>query len=101
MKLQHFLKRVHETREQEILCSECLEQVSQFVDLELDGKPAEAVMPLFHQHIHQCPVCMEEYLLLRELAEMEQTGEPPPIEQLRETIRRKSGTNNNQGVSGL
>lgn len=89
MKIQTFITRIRETRDEEILCSDCLDQVSQFVDLELDGQPAETLMPMLHQHLIQCPVCMEEYHLLRELAQAEYNGLPPSIDDLSNIITNK------------
>ena len=89
MKIHALLTSIQETRDEEILCSDCLDQVSQFVDLELDGQPAETLMPMLHQHLNQCPVCMEEYDLLRELAQAERSSAPLSIEQLRKTIARE------------
>lgn len=79
MNIQRFLRQIHHTQEEEILCSTCLEQVDQYIDLELGGRPASALMPHLKHHLEMCPVCHEEYTILRDLAQLEQQGRPPEI----------------------
>ena len=82
MNVQRFMRQVHQTQEDEILCSTCLEQVDQYIELELGGQPAHALMPRLKHHLEMCPVCHEEYIILRDLAKLEQQGQPPSIEEL-------------------
>lgn len=69
--------RVKDTRDSEISCSECLEQVSQYVNLEISGTNATEKMPELKQHLDQCLVCFEEYQLIHQLAELEAQNQPP------------------------
>jgi hypothetical protein len=89
VKIYSYLQSVFDTQEVEILCSDCLDQVSDYVDLEITGQPAERLMPLFHEHIHQCPPCMEEYHLLRDLSSAEQNGEQASIQYLKNVLQNK------------
>lgn len=88
MNLKKFLKQIHQTQEDEIVCSDCLEQVDQYVDLELSGQPAEGLMPHLKHHLDQCPVCHEEYQLLLDLARQEQGGQLQSIDDLKKGIRK-------------
>jgi hypothetical protein len=81
-KLSRWLKRVQETQDEEISCSECLDQVSQYVDLELATGEADQHMPQLRQHLDQCQVCSEEYQVLRGLARLEAENDLPSQEEL-------------------
>jgi predicted anti-sigma-YlaC factor YlaD len=70
-KYQHWLWQINRTETEEISCTECFEAISQYVDLELAGEVSKQMLPEVSQHLEQCRVCNEEYLLLRELAQME------------------------------
>jgi hypothetical protein len=74
---RRLLRQVHETQDHELSCSECFDQLADFVDLELAGQPVAERLPLLRQHLAQCGVCHEEYQVLRELAQMTATGEVP------------------------
>lgn len=70
------MRSVSETREDEISCTECFVQVSDYVDLEIAGEDAAQKMPLTQQHLDQCRVCREEYETLRELAQLADEDTP-------------------------
>jgi hypothetical protein len=75
---RRLLRQLEETRDQELSCSECFEQLSDYVDLEIAGQPVTEGMPLLRQHLAQCGVCREEYQVLRELAQMAATASNSP-----------------------
>jgi hypothetical protein len=81
-KFSQFLKRVGDTRDDEINCSACLEQIAHYVELELAAGEPRREAPLVAHHLAQCKVCHEEYQLLRELALLEARGEQPDNEEL-------------------
>lgn len=86
--LSRWIKSVRDTQVEEITCSECLDQVSQYVDLELASGQAARQMPRVKQHLDQCLVCREEYQVLQELARMEAEGDLPKKEELLERLKR-------------
>ena len=53
------------TRDDEIDCAECFEQVDQFVEMELAGKNAAEALPLVQDHLDRCGDCREEFEALR------------------------------------
>jgi anti-sigma factor RsiW len=57
----------------EVLCDECFEKLDEYVDLELQGAPADDQVPGMRAHLEGCPACQEEYASLRALVE---EGEP-------------------------
>jgi hypothetical protein len=56
----------------EIGCDECFELLDRYVELELDGKDADAEIPGLRAHLHGCPACREERESLRALVGGEQ-----------------------------
>ncbi len=82
------VKHVHDTQDSEISCSDCLDLVSQYVDLELANGDATAQLPAVKQHLDQCLVCSEEYNLLHQLAVMEAEDRLPGEDDLRKQLRQ-------------
>jgi hypothetical protein len=67
------LKRLLGPADHEVLCDECFEKLDTYVELELQGAPADARVPGMKAHLEGCPACEEEYASLRALVEK---GEP-------------------------
>ena len=63
----HTLKRVLGPAGPELLCDECFEKLDEFVELELEGAPADDRIPGMRAHLEGCPACSEEYESLRDL----------------------------------
>jgi len=55
------LREIAETREVEIGCDECFEQVNRFVEIELSGLDPARAMPLVQEHLEICGECREEF----------------------------------------
>jgi anti-sigma factor RsiW len=56
----------------EIGCDECFAKLDRYVEAELAGADANAVVPGMHAHLAGCPACREEYESLRALVSGEQ-----------------------------
>jgi predicted anti-sigma-YlaC factor YlaD len=52
---------IAETREEEIGCDECFEEVDRFIEMELSGLDAAQAMPLVREHLKICGECREEF----------------------------------------
>jgi len=65
------LKRLLGPAEPELLCDECFEKLDQYVELELQGQPADERIPGMRPHLEGCPACHEDYESLRELVRSE------------------------------
>ena len=53
---------IAETREEEIGCDECFEEVDRFIEMELSGLDAAQAMPLVQEHLKICgDECREEF----------------------------------------
>ena len=86
-KFTRWVKRILDTQDDEINCSTCLDQVSQYVDLELSHGNAAERMPQVKQHLDQCGVCFDEYQVLRELARLENEGRSPSNDELTDRLK--------------
>ncbi|NOQ40190.1 MAG: hypothetical protein GQ562_07700 [Anaerolineales bacterium] len=62
--IQKMMEAVKMTREHELDCGHCYDEIDQFVELELSGKNAAEVMPLVQEHLDLCGACREEYQAL-------------------------------------
>lgn len=83
-----WLKRVLETQDEEISCSECQDLISRYVHLELESGSAAANIPQLAHHLMQCPACWDSYQILRELARLEAQGGLPKVQELKELLER-------------
>ena len=63
------LKRLLGPAEPEVLCDECFERLDEYVELELQGAPADERIPGLRAHLEGCPACREDYESLRELVQ--------------------------------
>ncbi len=52
---------VAETREIEIGCDECFEQLDSFAEAELSGVEATVAMPLVSDHLDKCEDCRSKF----------------------------------------
>lgn len=66
-RLLGFVNMVMATRDDEISCAECGEQLSRFAELTLAGKSANEAIPLVKDHLDRCAECREEFEALLEV----------------------------------
>jgi hypothetical protein len=66
-------KRLLGPADRELLCEECFEQLDRYVELELEGRAADAQIPGMRAHLEGCPACHEDYESLRDFV---RSGEP-------------------------
>jgi hypothetical protein len=59
--LDKLVRAVAETRESEIGCDECFEQMDRFAEIVFSGSDAASAMPLVHDHLSKCEDCREVY----------------------------------------
>jgi hypothetical protein len=55
----------------ELSCDECFEQLDRYVELELDGRDANAEVPGMRAHLEGCSACEEDRDSLRALLDSE------------------------------
>jgi hypothetical protein len=56
----------------EVGCDECFARLDRYVELELAGADADALVPGLRAHLAGCPACREEHESLRALVGGEQ-----------------------------
>ena len=59
--IKRMARGIMTTRDDEIGCAECFEQVDQFVEMKLAGKNAAEALPLVQDHLDRCGDCQEEF----------------------------------------
>jgi hypothetical protein len=65
------IQRLLGSTEPELDCDECFAQLDRYVELELAGAPADALVPGLRDHLVGCPACAEEHESLRALLELD------------------------------
>ena len=58
----------------EVSCETCFAELDRYVELELAGADADAVLPGLAAHLEGCPACHEEHESLRALVAGESPG---------------------------
>lgn len=64
--IQKLMNAVKSTRDQELDCGHCYDELDRFIEMKLSGKNAAEAMPLVQEHLDRCPPCREEYEVLLE-----------------------------------
>lgn len=54
------------TRDEEIDCERCLDDVAEFAEARLAGRPLSEALAAVEQHLDVCGECREEYEALRD-----------------------------------
>ena len=85
-RFERWLQNIYHTQDEEISCSECFDAVSHFVELEISGEDAVSKLPRVKHHLEQCRACREEYETLRDLKRLEENGELPSADDLKDLL---------------
>jgi hypothetical protein len=69
--IDRLLSMIKKTREMEITCPECLDQLDWYIQSDADGAPIEGVLERVREHLDDCPCCsMQLNLVLETLKAM-------------------------------
>jgi len=63
-KFNRLIKKIIDTEEEEISCSDCFDLVSDYVDAELAGIEIKGVLQQVQRHLGQCRACYDDYEML-------------------------------------
>ncbi len=74
--LSKLVRAIAETREEEIGCDDCLEEMARFAEMKLAGLDAAAALPLVEDHLSKCGDCREEFEALLEALRAAEGSEP-------------------------
>jgi hypothetical protein len=55
--VDRLLKKIQQTREVEMTCPECLDELDKYTQRILDGMPIDGVLVSVHEHLEACPCC--------------------------------------------
>ncbi len=67
--LKKMVSEIVTTRDDELGCDECFEELDRFIDLTLSGKNAAGMFPLVQAHLNRCRDCREEFEALLSIVE--------------------------------
>ncbi len=59
--LKMMIEGIFSTREDEINCGECYQELDRFAEMVLSGKDAASAVPLVEDHLSRCRGCREEF----------------------------------------
>jgi hypothetical protein len=60
------LKMIQQTREVELTCPECLDDLDKYTQRILDGIPIDGVLDRVREHLEACSCCNGQYKLILE-----------------------------------
>lgn len=70
--LKKLVRSIIATRDDEIGCDDCFDELDRFVDMLLNGKNASEAMPLVQHHLDMCMDCHEEFKALLQAIQITQ-----------------------------
>jgi len=53
-----------QTRDQELNCSECQRNISEYAERQIAGLPLDEILARVEHHLTQCPECTEDFRAL-------------------------------------
>jgi len=60
------LKMIQQTRELELTCPECLDELDRYAQRILDGTPIDGVLARVREHLEACSFCDDQFRLVLE-----------------------------------
>jgi hypothetical protein len=63
------LTMIRQTRELEMTCPECLDELDRYTQRVLDGEPIDGVLERVREHLEACPCCTGQFKLVLETLE--------------------------------
>lgn len=64
--IDRLLTMIRQTREVELTCPECLDELDKYTQSILDGMPLDEVLLRVQEHLDDCPCCTGQYQLVLE-----------------------------------
>jgi hypothetical protein len=64
--VKQLLTMLRQTREVELTCPECLDELDKYTQSILDGQPLEGVLERVREHLEDCPCCTGQFKLVLE-----------------------------------
>jgi len=67
--VSEFLRQIALTRDQEVDCSVCIQNIGEFTEKKIAGKELDVALANIEHHLSLCPECSEEYEALKKILE--------------------------------
>ena len=64
--VDRLLTMIRQTREVELTCPECLDELDKYTQSILDGMPIDGVRHRVREHLEACPCCTGQFKLVLE-----------------------------------
>lgn len=64
--IDRLLKKIQQTREVEITCPECLDELDRYTQKILDSMPIDGLLDSVREHLEACPCCTGQFTLVLE-----------------------------------
>jgi hypothetical protein len=64
--VDRLLKMIRQTREVELTCPECLDELDMYTQSILDSLPIDGVLERVREHLEACPCCAGQFTLVLE-----------------------------------
>lgn len=65
-KIHRLLQMIRQTKDLELTCPECLDELDRYTQSMLDGTPLDGVLKLVREHLEACPCCEGQFKLVLE-----------------------------------
>ena len=67
--ISRLLNKIQQTREVEMSCPECLDELDKYTQRILDGTPIDGLLGSVREHLEACPCCTGQFNLVLETLE--------------------------------
>ena len=67
--VDRLITMIRQTRDVELTCPECLDELDKYTQNILDGMPIDGVLDRVREHLEACPCCTGQYKLVLETLE--------------------------------
>lgn len=67
--IDKLLTLVSQVQDDSLDCDGCFDQIAEFADMELAGRPLEVALQAVRTHLECCPCCADEYRALLDALE--------------------------------
>jgi hypothetical protein len=68
--IDRLLSMIKKTREVEMTCPECLDQLDWYIQSDADGAPIKGVLEHVREHLDACPCCSMQLNLVLDMLKM-------------------------------
>ena len=67
--IRRLLEMIQQTKDVELTCPECLDELDRYAQKILDGEPTDGLLAQVREHLEACPCCADQFRLVLETLE--------------------------------